>query len=53
LIRNQPAHGRLARAHEADEREVDGSPVDVHRNELAEIAGQRTPIFPALDNPRL
>ena len=45
LLRNVPAHRRFARAHEADEREIDDVAVTLHGDGLAENAARRTPHF--------
>jgi hypothetical protein len=41
-MRDEATHRGLARAHEADEREVDGVPVRLHDDEVAENRGGRT-----------
>ena len=43
LLGDEPAHGSLARAHEADEREIDDAAVALHGNELTQFFPRRTP----------
>jgi hypothetical protein len=43
IFRDQPAHGRFPRAHETDEREVDGMPVILHDDGLTKKRRGRTP----------
>ena len=47
LVGHQPAHGRLARAHETDEREIDEVAVVVHGHGLTDFRARRTPIIVA------
>jgi hypothetical protein len=42
LVGDEPAHGRLARAHEADERDVDDATVALHDNGLTDFPAPRT-----------
>ena len=51
LLGDQPANRGFARAHEADEREVDELAAVLHGDGLAENGGGRTPKSCPLDSP--
>jgi hypothetical protein len=51
LLGGEPAHGRLARAHETDERDVDDLAVVLHGHGLTDFHARRTLIIEILGAP--